>query len=371
MKVKKVLFLFSSEELESWCRSQVGSEFELCSVGLHTIKAELENQKVVAVLAGFDDLDDITRLGLYSLVQEKYGTRLVFLYAGKTPSGFIKSNCPKAKFISVCGENRLLPMLLSTHASLGVRYDMRRADKKFRETCEFLADIAKAASCDVPILLLGESGVGKSWAANYIHQMSQRKKSPLIHLNMAEIHQEFLESTLFGTDKGAFTGAVDKSGLFEQANNGTLFLDEIADLDLSLQAKLLRVLETGKCRRVGSVHDHKFNTRLIFATNAKLPDLVRKGKFRQDLFYRINMFTIEVPPLRAHKQDIPGLAVLFAGTCNKKIDSLAVDKLCSYSWPGNIRELKNVITRASVFATGSTITEDLIQFGNTSDLPFA
>ena len=371
MKVNKILTLFSSVELESWCHSQLGFEFELGKVDLHTIQTELENQNVVAVLAGLDDFDDITRLGLYSLVQEKYGTRLIFLYAGKNPSCFVKSNCPKAKFISVCEEKNLLSLLISTHVSLDVPSDMRRADERFRETCEFLGEITKAASCDVPVLLLGESGVGKSWAANYIHQMSQRKKSPLIHLNMAEIHQEFLESTLFGTNKGAFTGAVDKAGLFEQANNGTLFLDEIADLDVSLQAKLLRVLETGNCRRVGSVQDQKFNTRLIFATNAKLTDLVRKGKFRQDLFYRINMFTIEVPPLRAHKQDIPGLAVLFAGACNKKIDSLAVDKLCAYNWPGNIRELKNVITRASVFASGSTITEDLIQFGNTRDLPFA
>lgn len=179
---------------------------------------------------------------------------------------------------------------------------------------------------------------------------------------MAEIHHEFLESTLFGTVKGAFTGAVDKAGVFEQANHGTLFLDEIADLDVTLQAKLLRVLETGSCMRVGSVQEVQFDTRLIFATNANLSELVRIGKFRQDLFYRINMFTIEVPPLRAHKQDIPGLAVLFAGACNKKISSMAVDKLCSYNWPGNIRELKNVITRAAVFATGSTITDDLIQF---------
>ncbi len=362
MDRKKVLTLFSSVALESWCRKQLGSELELMEVSVHTIQTELENQNVVAVLAGFDDFDEITRLGLYSLVQERYRTRLVFLYAGKNPSYAVKAHFPKAKFISVCGEQNQLAILLSAHVSLDVDSDMRKADEKFRETCAFLSEIAKAASCDVPILLLGESGVGKSWAANYIHQMSQRKKSHLIHLNMAEIHNEFLESTLFGTVKGAFTGALDKAGAFEQADKGTLFLDEIADLNVTLQAKLLRVLETGCCMRVGSVQEHKFDTRLIFATNANLSEQVRNGKFRQDLFYRINMFTIEVPPLRAHKQDIPGLAVLFAGTCNKKISSLAVDKLCSYNWPGNIRELKNVITKASLFASGSTITEDLIQF---------
>ncbi|MBP5752788.1 MAG: sigma-54-dependent Fis family transcriptional regulator [Treponema sp.] len=360
--MKKVLTLFSSVVLETWCSRQLDFNFELKKVSVQTIQSELEDQNVVAVLVGFEDFDDITRLGLYSLVQEQYGRRLIFLYAGKSPSSSVKSFYPKAKFISVCSEKSLLSILLSTHVSLELSGDMQRADEKFRETCEFLSEMAKAASCDVPILLLGESGVGKSWAANYIHQMSQRKKSPLIHLNMAEIHHEFLESTLFGTVKGAFTGAVDKAGVFEQANHGTLFLDEIADLDVTLQAKLLRVLETGSCMRVGSVQEVQFDTRLIFATNANLSELVRTGKFRQDLFYRINMFTIEVPPLRAHKQDIPGLAVLFAGACNKKISSMAVDKLCSYNWPGNIRELKNVITRAAVFATGSTITDDLIQF---------
>ena len=360
--MKKVLTLFSSVALEAWCDTQLCMKFKLKKTSVHTIQAELEKRDAIAVLAGFEDFDEITRLGLYSLVQEKYGTRLVFLYAGKKPSCSVKSNFPKAKFVSVCGEKILLPILLSSHISLDASSDLLSADERFRETCEFLSEITKAASCDVPILLLGESGGGKSWAANYIHQMSYRKKHSLIHLNMAEIHKEFLESTLFGTVKGAFTGAVDKAGAFEQSDQGTLFLDEIADLELNLQAKLLRVLETGNSRRVGSFEEHQFDTRLIFATNANLQELVRVGKFRQDLFYRINIFTIEVPPLRAHKQDIPGLAVLFAGACNKKISSSAVDKLCSYNWPGNIRELKNVITRASVFATGSTITEDLILF---------
>ncbi len=223
---------------------------------------------------------------------------------------------------------------------------------------EVIDDAVKVASTDATVLLTGESGSGKEVLAEVVHRMSTRAKKKIMTVNCAAIPETLIESELFGHKKGSFTGADrDKEGRFQAAEGGTLFLDEIGDLPLPAQAKLLRVLQDGKVTPVGETREIKTDVRIIAATNRDLEEDVENGRFREDLFYRISVFPIRIPPLRERKIDIPPLAELFlkrfAGRHGKDIKGFtprALTNLLSHDWPGNVRELMNAIERAVILA---------------------
>jgi two-component system nitrogen regulation response regulator GlnG len=218
--------------------------------------------------------------------------------------------------------------------------------------------LGKIAPSDVTVLIYGESGTGKELVARAIHFNSPRLGKPFIALNCAAIPRELLESELFGHEKGAFTGATDKKiGKFEQAKDGTLFLDEIGDMPLELQAKLLRVLQEKEVTRTGGNMTIQVNTRIVAATNQDLKEKVQRKEFREDLYYRLNVVPIELPPLRERREDIPTLVDYFLvkaseeyGTSATGLTKEAMTLLCNYGWPGNVRELENIIQRAALLS---------------------
>jgi len=219
---------------------------------------------------------------------------------------------------------------------------------------------------DVITILYGESGTGKNLTAQFMHHTSKRSKKPLISVNCPAIPSELLESELFGHEKGSFTGADEKKdGKFLVANGGTIFLDEIGDMSTSLQAKILRVLESGEIERVGGAETHTVNVRVISATNQDLNEKIKEGKFREDLFHRINVFPVTLPPLRERKVDIPLLTYAIFKALKKKhnlnvsyIAPKAIDRLIDYSWPGNVRELENTLERALLICNNKYLTEE-------------
>ncbi|MGZ4989557.1 MAG: sigma-54-dependent transcriptional regulator [Methylobacter sp.] len=228
---------------------------------------------------------------------------------------------------------------------------------------------ARVARTDVTVLLQGESGTGKEVIARYIHQNSTYHQGPFIAVNCAAIPENMLEAMLFGYEKGAYTGAIQSMpGKFEQAQGGTLLLDEIAEMDLGLQAKLLRVLQEKEVERLGSHKKIKLSVRILAATNQKLKEQVEQGRFREDLYYRLNVFPINIPPLRNRPGDILPLALeLMQRHCSEgkklpEFDNEAAKKMTSYSWPGNVRELDNVVQRALILRTGDKISVDDLVF---------
>lgn len=228
--------------------------------------------------------------------------------------------------------------------------------------------IHKASRNDCPVLISGETGVGKSLAAECIHGLSLRKENPFLHQGCSNIPAELFESELFGHEKGSFTGATGrKIGKMEIAAGGTLFLDEVADLSLQNQSKLLLFLDKGKFFRLGGEKEIKVDVRLIAASNKDLKKEVKAGRFREDLYFRLNVFEIHIPPLRERKEDITLLVeeiireVNQKNKKNKKISSPALDKLLDYDFPGNIRELENIVSRALILAEGNTIKPDDIK----------
>ena len=223
--------------------------------------------------------------------------------------------------------------------------------------------IEKVAPTNGRVLILGESGTGKELIARDIHRNSRRSEGPFIKVNCAAIPEELIESELFGSDRGAFTGSIKtRDGKFLQADQGTLLLDEIGDMSLSVQAKVLRALEQGEFERVGGSETIRVDVRVIAATNKELQRLVEEGEFREDLFFRLNVVPLVAPPLRQRKDDVPMLADHFLnqyaeenGFLPKTISPDAMDILCGYGWPGNIRELKNLVERLSIMVTGGEI----------------
>jgi DNA-binding NtrC family response regulator len=248
--------------------------------------------------------------------------------------------------------------------------------RKIREVVSLAHKVAPTAS---PVLIEGESGTGKELVANIIHKKSRRSEGPFIVINCAALQENLLENELFGHEKGAFTGASSfKHGLFELAEGGTFFIDEISEMNPNIQAKLLRVIELGEFRRVGGNRQIRVDVRVLAATNRNLEEEVKKGRFREDLFYRLNVVTLSLPPLRERKEDIPMLVDYFLrtqgmeGGWGKAISADALGSLKNYDWPGNIRELANVLERALILSTGNTITlKDLplTIFGKSSTLP--
>jgi DNA-binding NtrC family response regulator len=232
---------------------------------------------------------------------------------------------------------------------------------KMREVYHLIDRVAPSNSS---VLILGESGTGKELVARAIHQKSRRKDNPFVVINCAALPESLLESELFGYRKGAFTGAfADKKGLFEEADGGTIFLDEIGEITPAVQVKLLRVLQNGEIRRIGGSENSRVDVRVLAATNKDLHQQVKTKAFREDLFYRLNVITLTLPPLRERKDDVSLLAYhflkKFAEKTSKKVERISMDTLQTleeYRWPGNVRELENVIERAVVLAEGGTIT---------------
>lgn len=257
-------------------------------------------------------------------------------------------------------ENRVLKEVLKDRFK---SEDFIYASEKMNEVVSLITRIAKT---DSTCIIEGDSGVGKEVVVNLIHQLSERRNQPLIKVNCAAIPETLLESELFGYEKGAFTGAFQrKIGKFELANRGTIFLDEIGDLTPLLQSKLLRIIQEREVERLGGLHTVKIDVRVIVATNKNLDEEIKRGSFREDLYYRLNVVKIWVPPLRERKEDIPLLMDFFnkkyTGRYKKNVKGFtreARDQLIKYDYPGNVRELENMVERAVVLARGDYITLD-------------
>jgi DNA-binding NtrC family response regulator len=254
-------------------------------------------------------------------------------------------------------ENRIL------REELGKRYEYPNIVAKSGRMQEVLAAVERVAPTNSTVLIGGESGVGKELIARAIHQHSTRSAGPFIKINCTAIPENLLESELFGYEKGAFTGAsTSKPGKFELADKGTLFLDEIGDVPTATQAKLLRVLQEREFERLGGTRTIKVDVRMIAATNRDLRAALEEGTFREDLYYRLNVVPIDVPPLREHKEDIPGLVEHFLVQLNKDngkqirgVTPQAMQSLVNFHWPGNVRELQNIIERAVTFTRADQI----------------
>jgi len=259
----------------------------------------------------------------------------------------------------IISENKMLKEELES------KFQFRNIIYQSKELEEALNIAGRVAKSNAPVLVRGESGTGKELIAKAIHFTSDRKDEPFITVNCAALPETLLESEMFGYEKGAFTGADQKRiGRFEEAKNGTIFIDEVGDISPSIQVKLLRVLQSGEFSRLGSNQIIKTNARIITATNRNLEELIKSNSFREDFFYRINVVSINIPPLRERKSDIPVLIEYFInlfGCHGRQLSKEALDILMKYDYPGNIRELENIIQRACVLCRGNII--------NSNDLP--
>jgi DNA-binding NtrC family response regulator len=256
-------------------------------------------------------------------------------------------------------ENRQLRQRLGKHEIIWTGEAMKKV----------MAQVDRVAASETRVCILGETGTGKELVARTLHEKSPRAAAPFIALNCAAVPSELIESELFGHEKGSFTGAAGRHiGKFEQAEHGTLFLDEIGDMPQPMQAKLLRVLEEGEVERIGSAKPVTIDVRVIVATHRNLEALVREGKFRQDLFHRVFVFPLSLPPLRDRRDDIPALIAHFAAqVCTQnnwkpvKFAPQAVEALQEYSWPGNVRELRNMIERLMLLAPGDEVDAQTVR----------
>ena len=276
-----------------------------------------------------------------------------------------------AEYSSARRENEVIRRQLRQYGAFG---EMVGASEAMREVYTIVEQVASSA---VSVLVTGESGTGKEMVARMIHKLSPRSNQPFIAINCAAVPETLMESELFGHEKGAFTGAADRRiGCFELANNGTLLLDEIADMPFLLQAKLLRVLEDKKVRRLGSTKETNVDVRVIAATNKDPLKAVQQGTLREDLLYRLNVITIKLPALRDHRNDIPLLVQHMIDDLSKRhgksarlMSAEAIDVLMGHHWPGNVRELRNVVERAVVICNEEQIEKRHLPFHITGQEP--
>jgi DNA-binding NtrC family response regulator len=266
------------------------------------------------------------------------------------------------------GRHKAEEEVVQLKRTLKQRYNFENIVGKSEPMLRLFDLVAQVAPSRSTVLIQGESGTGKELIAKALHNNSPRRDKPFVPVNTGAVPSELLESTLFGHVKGAFTSAVTaKKGLFEVANGGTLFLDEIGTMGMDMQAKILRVLQDRRFMHLGGTQEIQVDVRIVAATNVNLQQAVREGRFREDLFYRLNVICLELPPLRARRQDIPLLAAhflkVYADENDTAVPTLAPDALrilMDYEWPGNVRELENAMERGVVLATSRTITADLL-----------
>ncbi len=313
---------------------------------------DLDNETAVILMTAFGTIEDAVeamRLGAYDFITKPFDTEHLCVLVNRALENR-----------RLVAENSLLRQELFGSSNFG---QIIGKNEKMIEVSKL---IQKVASSDASVLLQGESGTGKELFARAIHTLSFRKDKPYIALNCAAIPGELLENELFGSEKGAFTGAhARKMGKFEIAHTGTIFLDEIGDMDISLQAKLLRVLQQKNFERLGGTKTVDVDVRVVAATNMDLPELIRQKKFREDLFYRLSVFPVVIPPLRDRSDDVNELAEFFiekfCREMKKPMKSLtreAGNLLMKYHWPGNVRELENTMERSIILAEGKKITPD-------------
>ena len=384
--MRRVLVVDDEESVCQMLRDLLEAEGYLVSVAMHASKAleHLRNEEVNVALVDIR-MPDIDGLEFLTKVQsEGYPMPVILMTAYGTTDTAIQA-MKLGAFDYVLKPFNIDELLLTVKKAVEVDQMAREvkalrqelADKAPGEKIEELIgrspamheiykQIGKVADTDFTVLILGETGTGKELVAGAIHRNSRRREGPFIRINCAAIPENLLESELFGYERGAFTGASNKKlGKFELAHGGTLFLDEISEMPLGMQVKLLRVLQEKEFERVGGTRTIKVDTRIIAATNRNLAQMVDEGLFREDLYYRLNVVTIQVPPLRERKEDIRLLAAHFtkeaAAKLNKPVRGVSdevIELFEAYDWPGNVRELKNVCDRAVVLARGLLITRD-------------
>jgi two-component system nitrogen regulation response regulator NtrX len=305
----------------------------------------------VAMISGHGTITDAvhaTRLGAFDFIEKPFTSERVLVTVAKG-----------LEVRSLRQENRELRLAMEA------KYEIVGQSPSLRKVLE---SVKRAAPTNATVLLLGESGVGKELVARTIHRNSPRAGQRFIQVNCAAIPEELIESELFGHEKGSFTGATEKQiGKFEQADRGTIFLDEVGDMSPKTQAKVLRVLQEQEVERIGSARTTKVDVRVIAATNKNLDDAILRGEFREDLYFRLNVIPIVVPPLRERRDDVPLLVQHFARRTSdehnlkpKRFDTAAMDALQRHRWRGNIRELRNAIERLMIMAPGDVVRlEDL------------
>jgi two-component system nitrogen regulation response regulator NtrX len=312
---------------------------------LERIRSE-DPQALVIMISGHGTIDtavEATRKGAYDFLEKPLDTDRLLVTL---------RNALKVKGLSASVE-RLLSQVESRYEIVGSSFQIRQV----------LERTERVGATDARVLITGENGTGKELVARAIHRLSSRRDAPFVEVNCAAIPSELIESELFGHIKGSFTGAVaDRAGKFEQAHGGTLFLDEVGDMSPATQAKVLRALEQGEVTRVGSSKAIQVDVRIVAATNKELEVEIREGRFREDLFYRLNVVPIEVPPLRERREDIPMLVRHFVDLLEKtdrvtprEISSTALERLQALDWHGNVRELRNTVERLLILSSGNVI----------------
>lgn len=343
----------------------------------------LGNENIQVVLSDVK-LPDVNGVELVKQIKEKkpYVEVICLTAYGTIQDGVLAMKNGAFDYITKGDDNdKILPLLAKATEKAELQYKLYRLENKIisqhgfdsiigesRVIKEAINLARKVSATDTTVLLLGGTGTGKEVFAQSIHYNSSHKNNNFVALNCSAFSHELLESELFGHKAGAFTGALkDKKGLVEEADGGTLFLDEIGEMGIDLQAKLLRVLESGEFIKVGDTKTQKINARIIAATNRSLEEEIGKGNFRLDLFYRLSVFTITLPSLNERKEDIKPLAEFYmkeyATKTSRKITGISPDllkKLENYNWKGNIRELKNMIERAVILCDGDILTADLM-----------
>ncbi len=313
---------------------------------LKELKEKLVVPPIVVVISGHGTIStavEATKLGAFNFIEKPLERERILL---------VIKNALEQK--------RLQEENLALKSRFEQRYEMVGESPSIKEIWE---TIRKVAPTNATVLITGESGTGKELIARAIHRISGQSQDSFIQVNCAAIPDELIESELFGHEKGSFTGATEKKiGKFEQADGGTIFLDEVADMSLKTQSKVLRVLQEGEVERIGSTKTIKVNVRVLAATNQNLEERIQKGLFRQDLYFRLNVIPIYVPPLRERKEDIPLLVKYFIKTyCRnnnfkvKRFTDDLMELLIEYTWPGNVRELQNTVERLIIMSPGETI----------------
>jgi DNA-binding NtrC family response regulator len=387
MQKDKLLIIDDEERLRSLLARILqleGYEVIVASSGKEGLR-KLQQEAIPVVISDVK-LPDMNGIELASQIKASYpACEIIVLTAFGTINDGVKAIKSGAfDYITKGDDNeKIIPLVskamdkallqyrvLELEQKLNAKFGFDRLIGKSAPITDVIKMAQKVALTDTTVLLLGETGTGKEIFAEAIHQASNRHAKSFVAVNCSAFTKELLESELFGHKAGAFTGAVkDKKGLFEEANGGTIFLDEIGELDLDLQAKLLRVLESQQFLKVGDTKPTQVNVRILAATNRNLLAEVNKEGFRSDLYYRLSVFQITLPALRDRKKDIRLLAEYFMHyfgvKVKKQLNSLTdgfVEKLEAYPWPGNIRELKNIIERAVILADGNTLDETLLPY---------